>query len=176
MKLIEEKRKRARAEANYIKKREIIASEYYKLTSINAAGMPLLSLPVYCSLPTVSSLLKGSKLNPDGLRKRLKEEITADAITAEVKTWSDRARMALREKLPGVKPSRNPECVDLSDRSITWFICINCTKNLPEKLPTSLSLLGACQHVCTHLTKKQKMNRPWSADQFQFDEKVRIST
>lgn len=169
----EGKQARATKEAEYEKKREIIASEYSKLESTSTLRAPIPSLRIYRELPTINTLLKDDEVKPVDLRDELKKMSVIGAITEDMKSWMEEAITAFGKKLPVQRSSRSAKKISNPfDRVTALFLCTRCTDNSPEKPSSPLSLHDACQHDCPHLTNKQKRSCPWSADQFELDHKV----
>ncbi|THH11406.1 hypothetical protein EW146_g8053 [Bondarzewia mesenterica] len=152
---ITEKRKRQLSEHADQTRRADIARHYQRIKSAGTHAI-LPTLLEFRRLPVIKLL---QSKDASSLESELKESgLVADLIRDDVKKWVEAARGALAKVLG-------------------YPVWQNLSKKGPASVPRdyveagSLDFRGACAHECPNLTKEQKRNQVWSAENFIPDRK-----
>lgn len=171
----DEKEARAKWEKIYLKKRASVAAEHSALVEREESYI-IPSLNSYRGLPSIKALLMDEQTSDSVLRSKLREGSRAADIKADIKLWTTTVISVFNQKLSSIEYHRETDkSFCLVDSVFSWFLCSKCGRHDRGRLLVPLSPRDACLHVCPHSKTKQKKNYSWSAEQFEIDEKVKIS-
>ncbi|KAI5123768.1 hypothetical protein M0805_000357 [Coniferiporia weirii] len=171
-----EKRTRSTEEQAYAKRRGLVVQEYHRLRSTSSSESPIIvpTLSAFRELPIMKSLQNKHGMDPDDMAKKLKDPTLRSLLDDNLSSWRDKARndfsaiLGFRKYHPTSEKKLHPV-----DRLTSRFLCSKCMHQSSNRNQTSpLDFEAACVHNCSHLTKKQKSKRDWSAAQFVLDHKA----